>query len=541
MQQVRILPKTRTGAHALRLIFGKRYSVCDHLRQILKNSLTWWHGCRYGSRSRGGRVAVTYTRFTDKDFKPRRQLGPVRRSALRLKRIHVAVLASTAAVGLGLLLFSHDKAEALEGHASGETWTAKLPLPPLSESSDEATATVPLKLPTAQQALPEEAREARETALDADQQLAQSNGGEWQTITVRSGDSLAAIFSRVGLSPRTLHDVSNAGEPARALRRIYPGDEIRFLLQGSDLLALRYAVDESSTLHVDREEEGFAVRLEANPLDVRHVHASAEIESSLFLAGRAAGLSDRLIMQLAGIFGWDIDFALDIRAGDRFSVVYEELHRDGEVVREGAIVAAEFVNRGNSYRAVRFEHDGRADYFTPDGRSMRRAFLRSPVEFHRISSGFNPNRLHPVYGTRRPHRGVDYAAPTGTPIRAAGDGRVVHRGRKGGYGHTVIIQHGSRYSTLYAHMSNYANGVREGTRVRQGQVIGYVGATGVATGPHLHYEFLVDGVHRNPVTVELPVADPIDPSLRADFEAQTGDYIAKLELIGRPEVALDYE
>jgi murein DD-endopeptidase MepM/ murein hydrolase activator NlpD len=235
-------------------------------------------------------------------------------------------------------------------------------------------------------------------------------------------------------------------------------------------------------------------------------------------------------MELAAIFGWDVDFALDIRAGDRFGLIQEELYaEDGSKLADGAILAASFTNQGKSFHAVRFtDPSGYASYFTPDGFSMRKAFLRSPVDFRRISSRFRGSRYHPVLGVKRPHKGVDYAAATGTPVKAAGDGKVVHLARKGGYGKTVILQHGGRYRTLYAHLSKYARGLKNGQRVRQGQTIGHVGATGLATGPHLHYEFLVDGVHRNPLTVDLPKADPIDPKLLPDFRTAAAPLLAQL-------------
>ena len=218
-------------------------------------------------------------------------------------------------------------------------------------------------------------------------------------------------------------------------------------------------------------------------------------------------------MELANIFGWDIDFALDIRAGDHFTVIYEERFLNGEKIGNGPILAAEFVNQGRSYKAIRYSDAGnRSDYYSPTGLSMRKAFLRTPVDFRRISSRFG-KRKHPILNRMRMHTGVDYAASRGTPIRAAGDGKVIHKGRKGGYGRTVIIQHGGRYSTLYAHMNSYRRGVYTGKRVKQGQIIGYVGSSGRATGPHLHYEFRVNGVHRNPLTVKLPSAKPINSKL----------------------------
>jgi murein DD-endopeptidase MepM/ murein hydrolase activator NlpD len=246
--------------------------------------------------------------------------------------------------------------------------------------------------------------------------------------------------------------------------------------------------------------------------------AEGRIKSSLYMAGADAGVSDRVIMNLAGIFAWDIDFILDIRTGDEFRVIVEELYRDGKRIAEGEILAAEFTNQGEVFRAIRYETSaGQASYFTPDGRNMRKAFLRAPLSFSRISSNFNPNRRHPVLNTIRAHKGVDYAAPHGTPIKAAGDGKIIFRGVKGGYGNTVILQHGGNITTLYAHMSNFDKKARNGTRVKQGQVIGYVGQTGLASGPHLHYEYRKNGAHLNPRTVKLPNASPIDASLKADF------------------------
>ena len=250
-------------------------------------------------------------------------------------------------------------------------------------------------------------------------------------------------------------------------------------------------------------------------------------------------MSDTLIMELAGIFGWDVDFALDIRSGDHFTLVYEELYLDGKKQRDGNILAAEFVNRGKSYRALRYvDNAGRADYYSPDGHSMRKAFLRTPVDFTRISSRFG-ERFHPMLKKKKNHHGVDYAAPRGTPIKAAGDGKLLFVGRKGGYGKTVIIQHGGKYSTLYAHMSRIKPGSRRGDHVRQGQVIGYVGSTGRSTGPHLHYEFRINGVHRNPLTVRLPDAAPITAKYKSDFLNKSRGLVALLDMLQRTTVALN--
>jgi murein DD-endopeptidase MepM/ murein hydrolase activator NlpD len=267
--------------------------------------------------------------------------------------------------------------------------------------------------------------------------------------------------------------------------------------------------------------------------------AVATIDSSLFVAGQRAGLSNKIIMELVEIFGWDVDFASDIRAGDRFAVIYEELYKDGHKLRDGEILAAEFVNQGRTTRALRYVFpEGYSAYFTPDGLSIRKAFLRMPVSYARISSRFSYRRKHPVRHRIRAHRGVDYSARTGTPIKASGDGKVIFVGRKGGYGRTVVLKHGAIYSTLYAHMSRYGRGIKRGQRVRQGQTIGYVGASGLATGPHLHYEFRVRGVHRDPLRVKLPKSAPIDEEYKADFLTASRDVLSRLETLSGTQLAV---
>ena len=287
----------------------------------------------------------------------------------------------------------------------------------------------------------------------------------------------------------------------------------------------------------ERQETGFTAEVVERPIEKRKRHAYGVIESSLYESATAAGLSDKLIMNIAGIFAWDVDFVLDIRSGDNYYVQYEEIWQDGKFVTDGEIVVAEFNNNGRSIRAVRFVDDsGHADYFTPDGLSIRKAFLRSPVDF-RVSSSFNPNRRHPVLKTVRPHRGVDYAAPRGTAIKAAGDGKVIYRGVKSGYGNVVILQHGGNITTLYAHMSKYAVKARIGSRVRQGQTIGYVGASGLVTGVHLHYEYRLNGVHRNPRTVKLPQADPIANEYRQRFLASAAPLLEELDKFKNTQLA----
>ena len=358
-------------------------------------------------------------------------------------------------------------------------------------------------------------------------------------VTVSSGDSLYLIFKRLGLPQRDLALMTESKPLAKKLARISPRQEIELYVDTeSRLVRLVHRLDRIRSLHVYRDGNAFTFEEVVEPPEVSVATAAGVIDSSLFEAGQHAGLSDNVIMQMAEIFGWDVDFALDIRAGDRFALVFEEQFKDGEKIGEGPIVAAEFTNRGRRIRAVRYvDPAGRSDYFSPDGRSMRKAFLRTPVNFTRISSRFSFSRRHPILHKMRAHRGVDYAAPRGTAVKASGDGRVVFAGRNGGYGRTVILEHGSVYTTLYAHLSRISRGVRPGKRVEQGRTIGYVGSTGLATGPHLHYEFRVRGVHRDPLRVELPRAAPLPDGYMADFQEKAEPLLAKLELTARTAVA----
>ncbi len=360
----------------------------------------------------------------------------------------------------------------------------------------------------------------------------------WSSVTVQRGDSLARIFSRESLGSRTLHEIMSLGGATKNLTRIHPGDTLEYRRDPNQgLLALRYKLDQLSEILITREEDGFAVESIHHVPERRLSHAVATIESSLFLAAQKAGLSDNLTMELAGIFGYDIDFVLDIRAGDQFSVLYEELYLDGEPIGKSRILAADFTTQGQKHQAVRYtDASDNTDFYTPDGKSLRKAFTRTPVSFSRISSRFSLGRKHPVLNKIRAHKGVDYAASTGTPIMATGSGKVIHVGTKGGYGRTVILKHGQQYTTLYAHMSRYAKGLRTGDRVKQGQVIGYIGSSGLATGPHLHYEFRVNGAHRNPLTVKLPDAAPISPKFKEDFTATAETLMAQLET--RKQLAL---
>ncbi len=365
---------------------------------------------------------------------------------------------------------------------------------------------------------------------------------QWREFKVKSGDSLAKLFKRAGIKPKQLDEMMKSGKAVKQLTRIYPKDTLRILTDDkSNLLGLRYEIDHESYLMVERKNGVLKANTFKHDIETRTAHASGIIDSSLFLAAQEAGISQNLIMELAGIFGWDIDFVLDIRKGDHFTVVYEELFRNGEKIKDGNILTAEFVNQGKTYQAVRYTNpeNNRAEYFTPDGKSMRKAFLRSPVNFTRISSGFTTRRYHPILHKFRSHKGTDYAAKRGTPILASGDGKVIFKGRKGGYGRAIIVQHGTKYSTLYGHLNGYKRGLRVGSKVKQGQTIGFLGSSGLASGPHLHYEFRVNGVHRNPLTVKLPIAKPVPKRYLADFELMTTPMLAQLKLLTRTQVALN--
>jgi murein DD-endopeptidase MepM/ murein hydrolase activator NlpD len=352
----------------------------------------------------------------------------------------------------------------------------------------------------------------------------------WHTQTVKSGDSLSVLFDRVGLSNTVMNNFLNSSKSAKKLLKIYPGQKISFHTDNGQLKGIRYQKNKLHRVEFTHTEKGFIDDSIVITPDTHTAYREAIIINSLFLAGTDAGLEESLIMELANIFGWDIDFALDIRANDSFKVLYEEQFIDGEKIGNGPILAAEFTNQKKTYKAVRYtDKKGDTNYYTPEGKSMRKAFLRTPVDFARISSHFNLKRKHPILNKIRAHKGTDYAAPTGTPIKAAGNGKVEFAGVKGGYGRTVVIRHGQSYKTLYAHMHKYGKGVRTGSRVKQGQIIGYVGKSGLATGPHLHYEFYKNGVVRNPVRVELPKAKSIPKSLLNDFELQTRPLVAQLK------------
>ena len=359
-----------------------------------------------------------------------------------------------------------------------------------------------------------------------------------QSTVVRAGQTLSAILRAHGYGASELMRLLDSGEEAWRLGHLKPGHRLELVGLDGRLEQLTLQVDVERAYRFTRAERGFEVEPQAIPVERRRVAAEGVIGVSLFNAARRAGLSNGVILSLAGVFEWDVDLRFDLRKGDRFAVVYEELYRDGKKLSDGAILAAELVSGGRTLRAVRYQDpDGQVGYYTPEGASVQKAFLRSPVEFARVSSGFSHGRRHPVLHSIRAHRGVDYAAAPGTPIRATADGTVRFAGRKGGFGKTVILAHGGQHTTLYAHLLRFARGVRPGARVKQGQVIGQVGSSGLATGPHVHYEFRVQGVHKDSRTVRLPEGESIPERQRADFLAQTTRLVASLERLWELRVA----
>lgn len=354
---------------------------------------------------------------------------------------------------------------------------------------------------------------------------------EWTSVTVKSGDTLSTIFQGIGLPASTLHSVINSSKDAKDLSRIRVGQVFDFKLDDNgELLSFRSKRGALETITVERAENGFTYNNDVIEPDLRRRVASGVVNDTLSGSAQDIGIPRSLMGQLTSVFGYDIDFARQTRKGDRFDILYEEKHVDGKVIGTGNILAARYVNGNSTYTAVRYTNAaGNTNYYRQDGTSMKRAFIRTPVESARISSRYNPNRRHPVLNKIRAHKGVDYAAPTGTPIKASGDGRIVHVGNKGGYGRTIVIKHGNTYQTLYAHMHRYANGMKVGTHVKQNQVIGYVGSTGLATGPHLHYEFLVNGRHVDPLGIKLPAADPISASEKSRFLSVSNQVMASLD------------
>jgi murein DD-endopeptidase MepM/ murein hydrolase activator NlpD len=349
-------------------------------------------------------------------------------------------------------------------------------------------------------------------------------------VIVTRNDTLDHIFRRLALSLSDLASLRSLPGIRAHLDRLRPGETLTLTANSGNLVGLERRLNIDQTLKVDRAEAGFTANVLSNPLATRTRTIHGTIDSSLFESMAGAGGHDQTALSLANIFGYDIDFVLDIRPGDSFTVTYTEVLQDGNYLQDGPILAARFVNQGKEYQAVRYVGpSGNPDYYSPQGASLHKAFLRAPLEFTRVSSPFSLHRLHPILNTIRAHKGVDYAAPIGTPVRAAGDGKVLFAGVRGGYGNLVELDHSRGITTVYGHLSRFARGLHAGQRVAQGEVIAFVGMTGLATGPHLHYEYRLNGVFQNPQTVKLPEALPIDGPSRADFLAKSAPLLASLD------------
>jgi len=362
----------------------------------------------------------------------------------------------------------------------------------------------------------------------------------WHTMHVQLGDTLASIFNQMGISTQEMHNIIDGNNEAKSLHSLHPGQEFAFRLDAKGQLdQMKYQASAYESIIIKRETDGFSTqRVVRNP-EIQTAQAHVVIENSLFVDGKKAGLSTQTVTQLTNLFGWDIDL-FQIQDGDSFSVMYEEKMLDGKKVDDGDILAASFTNEGKTYTAVRYTNkNGDTDYYSPEGLTMRKEFLRTPVDFIRISSYFSTARKHPILNTIRAHKGIDYAAPMGTPIRAAGKGTIVFAGKKNGYGNVIEIKHNGTYSTVYAHMKGFAQGIKVGKSVAQGQTIGYVGMTGLATGPHLHYEFHVNGQFVNPLAAKLPMADPIAANEKSRFIAATQGIVAQLKTYHSQKVALN--
>ncbi|MBA1194299.1 peptidoglycan DD-metalloendopeptidase family protein [Pseudomonas entomophila] len=433
-----------------------------------------------------------------------------------------------ALLSLALLVFPTSDVEA-------KKTTLSLELDSPVEQLKDDSRTAPLVQSNNQQASPfaqidtpeAVAKPAQETATTAPAKAPPSH----REVKVAKGDTLSTLFAKVGLPANVVHDVLASSKQAKQFSQLKHGQVLQFEFDKDGALALLHTkVNTLESIRLARTDKGFAFEREISKPMVRTAYAHGVINSSLAASAQRAGLSHSMTMDMARVLGYDIDFAQDIRPGDEFDVVYEQKVMDGKVVGTGNILSARFTNRGKTYTAVRYTNkQGNTSYYTADGNSLRKAFIRTPVDFARISSRFSAGRKHPILNKIRAHKGVDYAAPRGTPIKAAGDGKVLLAGRRGGYGNTVIIKHGNAYQTLYGHMQGFAKGVTTGSTVKQGQVIGYIGTTGLSTGPHLHYEFQVNGVHVDPLSQKVPMADPIAKAERQRFLQQSKPLIARMD------------
>ncbi|MDX1492042.1 MAG: peptidoglycan DD-metalloendopeptidase family protein [Pseudohongiellaceae bacterium] len=401
-----------------------------------------------------------------------------------------------------------------------------------SAQADKGTLNIPLAIELSEPApapalMPETEAPTAPTTPAVDEETYSA----WTDLKVESGDNLTSIFNRVGLSSQSMYKVLNSNSEAKVLNALYPGYELSFRIpEPGKLEQLKLLKSPLEGYLFTLNEDSYVVESILHTPDVTTAFKESTINDSLFMAAQRANIPTAATMEMANIFGGVIDFALETRSGDNFGILYEEKYLNGEFIGNGEVLAAQFTNQGKQFIALRYENEaGEVGYFSPEGESMRKAFLRTPLDVFRISSNFNLNRRHPILNTIRAHKGTDYAAPRGTPVRATSDGTVTWAARNGSFGKLIVIKHRGEFETKYAHLNDYAKGIKKGARVTQGQIIGYVGTTGGSTGPHLHYEFLVGGVHKNPRTIidQLPKAVSIDPEEMPRFRAQTADLLAK--------------
>ncbi|MBK0058190.1 peptidoglycan DD-metalloendopeptidase family protein [Pseudomonas sp. S44] len=437
-----------------------------------------------------------------------------------------------ALLSLALLVFPSSDVEAKKTTLSLELETPAEQLKDESKAAPLVQSTESTGSPFAQIEGDEPATEqAAEQPQPVAQEKAQDKAPGHREVVVARGDTLSTLFAKVGLPANVVHDVLASDKQAKQFSQLKHGQVLQFELdKDGQLASLHSQVSNLESIRLNKTDKGYAFEREITKPLVRTAYAHGVIKSSLSASAQRAGLSHSLTMDMARVLGYDIDFAQDIRPGDEFDVVYEQKVMDGKVIGTGNILSARFTNRGKTYTAVRYTNkQGNTSYYTADGNSLRKAFIRTPVDFARISSRFSAGRKHPILNKIRAHKGVDYAAPRGTPIKAAGDGRIELAGRRGGYGNTVIIAHGNTYKTLYGHMQGFAKGIKTGSNVKQGQIIGYIGTTGLSTGPHLHYEFQVNGVHVDPLSQKVPMADPIAKAERQRFMQQSQPLIARMD------------
>ncbi len=361
----------------------------------------------------------------------------------------------------------------------------------------------------------------------------------WRNERVQRGDTVDELMRRLSIEDTAAGDYLRKSPDAASFRKLPVGTEIQAETTISgDLIAIRYLDSDNAQILIDKQDGKFKSKTLPAQLETRLFVRTGEIKTNLYAATDETGLPDAAANQLSELFSGDIDFHHDLRKGDRFTVVYEMTYSNGALLQMGRIQAAEFVNQGHVYRALYFQKDAQhGDYYTPEGKSVHKAFLRSPIAFSRVSSRFSLSRFHPILNKWRSHKGTDFAAPMGTKVKVTADGIVAVVGKQGGYGNVIMVNHQGRYTTVYGHLSRFAQGLRKGQHVTQGEVIGYVGMTGLATGPHLHYEFRVNGQQRDPLRVALPDAKPIDSTDLAAFQPVANDLIARLNLLRNTNLA----